>query len=77
MLARLRFVKSRGRAQKLIEQGLIRVDGERCTRPDARIDVGQVLTLPLPAGIRVVRLITLPVRRGPAAEARACYEVVN
>ena len=73
---RLRFVKTRGRAQRLIAEGLIRVDGKRCTKPDARIDVGQTLTLPLPAGVTVVRILTLPERRGPAAEARACYETL-
>lgn len=70
-------MKTRGRAQKLIADGLIRVDGTRCIKPDTKIDAGQVLTLPLPSGIAVVRVLVLPERRGPAAEARACYEAVN
>ena len=37
--------------RNLDAEGLIRVDGLRCTKPDARIEEGQVLTLPLPAGI--------------------------
>ncbi len=70
-------MKTRGRAQKLIADGLIRVDGKRCLKPDTKIAADQVLTLPLPSGILVVRILSLPERRGPAAEARACYEAVN
>lgn len=69
-------MKTRGRAQRLIANGLIRVDGQRCTKPHAKIEPGQALTLPLPTGTRVVRILAIPERRGPASEAQACYETL-
>jgi ribosome-associated heat shock protein Hsp15 len=36
-----------------------------------------VLTFPLGRDIRVVKVLALPTRRGPAAEARALYEDLN
>ena len=30
--------------------------------------------LPLRGEVRILRLVNLPTRRGPAPEARACYE---
>jgi ribosome-associated heat shock protein Hsp15 len=39
--------------------------------------VGDVLTLPLPPGeVRVVRVLALAARRGPATEARGLYEEI-
>jgi len=37
------------------------------------VSAGQVLTLPLYGQVRVIRIEALPTRRGPAAEAQACY----
>ena len=39
-----------------------------------RSRVGSVVTLPLRGAIRVIRVLALPVRRGPATEARIHYE---
>ncbi|MAS85119.1 MAG: RNA-binding protein, partial [Erythrobacteraceae bacterium] len=33
-----------------------------------------VIALPLNDAVRIVRVLALPGRRGPPAEARACYE---
>lgn len=77
LLFRLRFVKTRGAAQRWIAQGHIRCNGSRVTRQDLHVDPGDVLTLPLGNQVRVVRLTTLPERRGPAAEARTCYICLN
>jgi ribosome-associated heat shock protein Hsp15 len=39
--------------------------------------VGDVLVLPLSAGVRVVEIVALPDRRGPASEAEACYRALD
>jgi len=39
----------------------------------AQVRIGDVLTLPLPGGVRVVQITRLPLRRGPAPEAQATY----
>lgn len=73
----LRFARSRSLAQAIVAAGHIRLDGRRVTRPSCAVHVGQTLVLPVGERIEVVRLLALPVRRGPAAEARACYRSLN
>lgn len=70
----IRLVKSRTVAQGVIETGHVRIDGKRAEKPSDPIRVGSVIALPLHGKVRVLRVLSLPVRRGPAAEARACYE---
>jgi ribosome-associated heat shock protein Hsp15 len=69
----LRFARSRSIAQALVEAGHIRLDGRRVTRSSCAVHVGQTLVLPVGERIEVVRLLSLPLRRGPAPEAHACY----
>ncbi|PEQ12115.1 RNA-binding protein [Novosphingobium sp. PC22D] len=69
----LRLAKSRSTAQAMAEQGHIRLNGRRVERAHAKVAAGDVMTLPSPAGVRVIELVALPHRRGPAPEARACY----
>jgi ribosome-associated heat shock protein Hsp15 len=73
-LHRIRLVKSRTLAQSLIETGYIRVDGRRIEKTSEQVDVGSVVALPLQGRVRVLRVIELPARRGPASEARRHYE---
>jgi len=69
----LRLARSRTLAQRWIAEGHIRRNGERVTRQDQAVAAGDVLTLPLARKVVVIELLALPARRGPAAEARACY----
>lgn len=77
LLHRLRFARSRGVAQGWIAQGHIRLNGERLVRQDRRVAIGDVLTLPLRAEVAVIEIRELPERRGPPAEARACYRSLD
>jgi ribosome-associated heat shock protein Hsp15 len=70
----IRLVKSRTLAQALIEAGHIRVDGKRVGKSSEDVRIGSVIALPLRGQVRVLRVIALPSRRGPASEARLCYE---
>lgn len=70
----IRLLKSRTLVQALIAEGRMRIDGRRVERPSDEVRVGSTLTLPLRGNVRVLRVLALPVRRGPAPEARACYE---
>ncbi|WP_374302519.1 RNA-binding S4 domain-containing protein [Ferrovibrio sp.] len=71
-----RFCKTRAIGQKLAGKGRIRINGRVVDKSHALVRVGDVLTLPLPAGVKVVRVLSLPARRGPAPEAQASYEAV-
>lgn len=68
-----RFFKSRGLAAGMIESGAVRVNGTRVTRPGRDVGAGDVLTFAQGSRIRVVRILALGQRRGPAGEAQALY----
>jgi len=70
----IRLVKSRTLAQVVIDSGYVRVDGKRVEKPSEDVRVGSILALPLNGRVRVLKVLCLPERRGPAAEARLCYE---
>ncbi|MXO88619.1 S4 domain-containing protein [Alteraurantiacibacter aestuarii] len=77
LLCRLRFFKSRSLAQRMIAQGHVRRNRVRVTRADQAIFAGDVLTLPLGASVKVIEILALPIRRGPAAEAQSCYRELD
>ena len=70
----IRLVKSRTLAQGIVEEGHVRIDGKRIEKCSEEVRAGSVNALPLHDRVRVLRVLNLPTRRGPAAEARACYE---
>jgi len=70
----IRLVKSRTQAQALIDEGYVRIDGHRVTKSSADVGIGQVVALPMRGQVKVLRVKALPSRRGPANEARSCYE---
>ncbi|HUL05755.1 MAG TPA: RNA-binding S4 domain-containing protein [Candidatus Acidoferrum sp.] len=69
-----RFCKSRTLASKLCAAGKIRIGGELVHKAHYLVRPGDVLTFPQGPHIRVVRVLQLGVRRGPATEARTLYE---
>ena len=72
-----RFLRTRAECVRLVEGGLVRVNRQPTDKPHARLRPGDVLTLPLSGGrVRVVRILALARRRGPAAAARLLYEEV-
>ena len=77
LLWQLRLAKTRGLAQALVAAGHVRRNGQRVLRASVDVAEGDTLTIPLPGGVRVIELIALPVRRGPAAEAQACYRTLD
>ena len=76
-LVRLRFARTRSRAQELAQGGLVRCNGVRVERASHPVAVGDVLTLPGRTGVRVVEVTALPDRRGPPTEARSHYRELD
>jgi ribosome-associated heat shock protein Hsp15 len=70
----IRLVKSRTLAQGVVAGGHMRIDGKRVHKTSEEVRVGSIIALPLHDRVRILRVIELPNRRGPASEARACYE---
>ncbi|GAA4709405.1 RNA-binding S4 domain-containing protein [Sphingomonas lutea] len=70
----IRLTKSRTLAQAVIDGGYVRIDGKRVEKHSEEVRVGSVVALPLHGQVRILRVLALPARRGPPAEARACFE---
>lgn len=70
----IRLLKSRTLAQSVIEEGHVRIDGKRVEKVSEEVRVGSIVALPLHGRVRVLRVLSLPSRRGPAPESQACYE---
>lgn len=73
----LRFAPTRGAAQGWVAGGHFRLNGRRVEKPSAAVAVGDVLTIPAHSGVRVIQLIAVPARRGPAIEAQGCYRTLD
>ena len=69
-----RFFKSRSLATRLCASNRVRVNGNTVTKAHQALRVGDVLTFPKDAHIRVIEVLALGHRRGPAPEARTLYE---
>ena len=68
-----RFFRTRSLAARFVEENRVRVDGRVIDKPGAMIAPGNTLTFPLGPSVRVVRVVALGERRGPAPEARTLY----
>jgi len=69
-----RLTKSRTLAATAVEEGKIRVNRLKAEKASQGIKVGDVITSRLGRDVRVVKVLDLGSRRGPAPEARALYE---
>jgi ribosome-associated heat shock protein Hsp15 len=69
-----RFYKTRALATRLCQRGKVRVNRTRVRKAHYSVRVDDVLTFAQGRDIRVVRVLALGERRGPATEARALYE---
>ena len=67
-----RFYKSRSRATAAVAGGHVRINGERAS-PGQRVSSGDRVELVRERLEYSLTVSTIPARRGPAKEARACY----
>ncbi len=73
----LRLAPTRTAAHDWVTDGHFRLNGRRVEKPSAAVAAGDVITVPLHSGVRIIEVVTLPARRGPAAEARDCYRTLD
>ena len=69
-----RFFKSRTTAAAQVSGGHVRINGDRAAKPSETVSAGDVLTFAQGNRVRVIRILALGDRRGPAPEAQALYE---
>jgi len=72
-----RFASTRVACAGMAESGHLRINRQPTDKPHAKIRVGDVLTLPLYAGVKVVEVLALSDRRGAAPEAQRLYRLVG
>lgn len=68
-----RFFKTRSLAARQVSGGYVRVNGDRAAKPARSVGKGDVLTFAQGRAIRVVEIVALSNRRGPAGEAQELY----
>lgn len=68
----VRLFKSRSLASDAVSGGKVKVDGER-VKPAHAVRTGQLVSVTLEQRALDLEVLQLPARRGPAAEAQACY----
>jgi ribosome-associated heat shock protein Hsp15 len=66
-------MRARTDCAELVAQGSIRINRQPTGKPHAKLRVGDVLTIPVHGAVRVLRVASLAVRRGPSSEARLLY----
>ncbi|MDV7339961.1 RNA-binding S4 domain-containing protein [Terasakiella sp. A23] len=69
-----RFFKSRTLAAKFVQSGKVRVNGSHISKAHVVLKPEDVLTFPSGPYIRLIRVVKMGERRGPAPEARTLYE---
>ena len=69
-----RFFKTRALCAALIKGGKLRLNEERIAKPSTAVKPDDMLTFPQAKQVRVVKVLAIGTRRGPAPEAQALYE---
>lgn len=72
-----RFFKTRSLATKRANGGRIRINGKKIKKSSDTVRVGDILTFAQGNEIRVIRVLNLGTRRGPAQEAQSLYEDIT
>ncbi|PPQ28691.1 heat-shock protein [Rhodopila globiformis] len=70
-------MRARSDCAALVAQGSVRINRQPTSKPHARLRVGDVLTIPVHGAVRVLRVVALAERRGPATQARLLYADVS
>ncbi len=71
-----RVAKTRTLASGLVSDGKVRVNRQKISKPAHGVRVGDVVTVSVARGVRVLKIEGTGSRRGPASEARLLYEEI-
>ncbi len=72
-----RMARTRTLAARLVGDGYVRLNGQRIEQPAKAVRRGDILTLALAHETRLIRIVALGERRGPAPQARLLYEEMD
>lgn len=71
-----RFIKQRVLAVELVRRRRIRLNDRLVEKVHSTVRPGDVITLVVPSGVAVLKVLALGERRGPAPEAQTLYEKI-
>lgn len=71
-----RVAKTRTLAASLVSDGRVRLNRTRVTKPAQTVREGDVVTVSVARGVRVLKILAPGSRRGPASEAAGLYEEI-
>lgn len=69
-----RMVKTRTLAAAIVSQGQVRLNKVKVGKPAQEVGPGDIITLAAHGRVRVIKVLAIGARRGPASEAQALYE---
>jgi len=69
-----RVIKSRTLAAGLVVDGRVRINREKVEKPSHPVRTGDVLTIGVGDRVRILKVVAMGSRRGPATEARLLFE---
>lgn len=69
-----RVCSTRSACAALVARNGVRINGRSTDKPGVRVRPDDVLTFAVGPRVRVLRVVALGTRRGPAAEARALFQ---
>lgn len=72
-----RFLRHRADCTRLVQQGSVRINRQPTDKAHARLRPGDVVTLPLRDVVRVIEVLRLAQRRGPASEAATLFREIT
>ena len=72
-----RVVRTRTAAAELVVAGHVRVNAARVTAPGRDVKCGDVVTVTLHGGVRVLKVTGMAPRRGDAAAASLLYDDIS
>ena len=73
----IRIFKSRSIATKFVSTNRLRISGQITQKPHKMISIGDVLTMTIEDNIKILKVLNIPNRRGPYAEALNFYEDIT
>ncbi len=71
-----RFLRHRADCTRLVQAGSVRINRQPTDKAHARLRPGDVVTLPLREAVRVIEVLQLAQRRGPASEAATLFREI-
>jgi ribosome-associated heat shock protein Hsp15 len=72
-----RVVRTRSAANALASAGLVRVNGVRIDAASRAVRLGDVITVPLDRGVRVLKVVKFAARRESFEMARGLYQELS